>query len=204
VNLLGVYYDGQYRQRDAHAAQGDQEMNTRLLLMTVLLIATLLAGCAQIGGAETGAILEAGKGTEVLTNDDLAYAFLYPDTYTVEARETGDILVIGSIMNHTDPRLQVEVESAAGRTAAEVADAFAAGYPEGIVIERSTITLDGEEAVVVDRVPTQELSRFVFVTNGDRLYRFMFTHSDPALGDTYTRMENLYTVVTNSFRFVDE
>lgn len=179
-------------------------MKTKRFLFVVIVVAVLLAGCAQIGGAETAAVLEATAGTHVLTNESLGYALLYPDTYTVEARETGDILVIGSVMNHTDPRLQVEVEGAAGRTVAEVADAFAAGYPEGIVIERSTVTLDGEEAVVVDRVPTQELSRFVFVTNGDRLYRFMFTHSDPALGDTYTRMENLYTVVTNSFRFLDE
>jgi hypothetical protein len=179
-------------------------MKTKLFLQIVILTAVLLAGCAQIGGAETGAILEAGEGTQVLINEGLGYAFLYPDTYTVEARETGDILVIGSVMNHADPRLGIEVEEAAGRTAADVADALLTDYSEGFVIGRSTITLDGEEAVVLDPVPGQELSRYVFVTSSDRLYRLMFTHSDPALGDTYTRMENLYTVVTNSFRFLDE
>jgi hypothetical protein len=179
-------------------------MNTRLLLMTVLLMAALLAGCAQIGGAETGAVLEATAGTQVLTNESLGYAFLYPDNYTVVTLDSGDNLVIDSIMNHTDPRLGIDVEVAAGRTAAEVADAFATGYPEGIVIERSTVTLDGEEAVVLDPVPGQEFSRYLFVVKGDRLYRFMFTHSDPALGETYTRMENLYTLVTNSFRFLEQ
>jgi hypothetical protein len=179
-------------------------MKTKLFLLTVIVVAILLAGCAQIGGAETGAVLEATAGAQVLTNESLGYAFLYPDTYTVVTMENGDSVVIDSIMNHTDPRLGIDVEDAAGRTAAEVADALRAEYPEGFVIGRSTITLDGEEAVVLDPVPGQEFSRYLFVVKGGRLYRFMFTHSDPALGETYTRMENLYTVVTNSFRFLDE
>lgn len=179
-------------------------MKTKLFLLTVIVIAILLAGCAQIGGAETDAVLEATAGTEVLTSESFGYAFLYPDNYTVVTLDTGDNVVIDSIMNHTDPRLGIDVEDAAGRTAAEVADALLAEYPEGFVIGRSTITLDGQEAVVLDQVPGQEMSRLVFVVNGDRLYRLMFTHAAPDEGETYTRMENLYTVVTNSFRFLDE
>ena len=179
-------------------------MKQRLFLIVVTLVVVVLAGCAQIGGADSGDVLEAGEGTEVLTNEALGYAFLYPDTYTLVALDSGDNLVIDSIMNHTDPRLGIEVEAAAGRTAGEVADALLAEYPEGFVIGRSTITLDGEEAVVLDQVPGQDMNRLVFVVNGDRLYRFMFTHAAPDEGDTYTRMENLYTVVTNSFRFLPQ
>lgn len=179
-------------------------MKSRLFVLVVVLIAVLLAGCAQIGGAETDGVLEAGEGTAILANEDLGYAFLYPDTYTVEARETGDIVVIDSVMNHTDPRFDVQVEEAGGRTAGEVADALASAVPAGIVVERIMMKLDGEEAEVVDGVPGQELSRYVLVVKGDRLYRLLFTHSDPSLGDTYVQMENLYTVVTNSFRFLPQ
>jgi hypothetical protein len=143
------------------------------------------------------------EGTARLQNAQLGYCLLYPDNYMVEQRESVDILVIDSIMNHVDPRFDITVEDATGRTVAEAADEWAQEYP-GLELPRSTLTLAGEEAIVLDNVPGQELSRYLFVVHGDRLYRMMFTHTSPDLGETYTQAQNLYTVVTNSFRFLSE
>ena len=179
-------------------------MKTKSILLLFLLLTLLVTGCARLGGAtdETTACPEPAPETTLLTNEQLGYCLLYPDDYVVEPRAEGDIVVIDSVMNHIDPRFDVMVEDAAGRTPVEAADALVADLYPGMETERSTITLGGEEAVVVDNVPGQEISRYVYVVHGERLYRFMFTHTAPDLGETYTRAQNLYTVVTNSFRFL--
>ena len=180
-------------------------MNIRSSLWLLLLLALVVAGCAGLGGAaeEIGACPQPADGTALLQNEELGYCLLYPDNYMVEPREGADIVVIDSIMNHVDPRFDITVEEAAGRTAAEAAEEWAQGWL-GLELPRSTITVAGEEAVVVDDVPGQELSRYLFVVHGDRLYRMMFTHTSPDLGETYTRAQNLYTVVTNSFQFLSQ
>lgn len=180
-------------------------MKSKLILMMLILITLSLVGCARWGAAtnESSACPEPVEGTALLQNEQLGYCLLYPDDYIVEARDNADILVIDSIMNHVDPRFDVLVEDAAGRTVEEAVEEWATGYP-GFEMPRSTITVDGEEAIVVDDVPGQEISRFVFVVHGDRLYRMMFTHTAPDLGEAYAQAQNLYTVVTNSFRFLPE
>lgn len=178
-------------------------MNRKASLLLLILIALFAAGCARQGRAteEMGACPEPGEATALLKNEQLGYCLLYPDNYIVEPRDSADILVIDTIMNHVDPRFDITVEDPAGRTAAEAADEWAQGWA-GFEMPRSTITLDGKEAVVVNDVPGQELSRYLFVVHGDRLYRMMFTHTSPDLGETYMQAQNLYTVVTNSFHFL--
>lgn len=180
-------------------------MKTKLILLTFILIALFLAGCARLGGAtdETAACPEPAPETELLENEQLGYCLLYPDNYMVESHDNGDTLVIDSVMNHVDPRFNVAVEDAGGRTAADAAGEMSAGLPEDMATP-STLTLDGEEAVVLDNYPGQEISRFVFVVHEDRLYRLMVTHTAAELGETYTQAQNLYTVVTNSFRFLPQ
>lgn len=179
-------------------------MKTKIVLLTLLVTALFVAGCARLGGAtaEAGPCPAPAAETALHLNERLGYCLLYPDSYVVEARDGGDVVVIGSVMNHTDPRFDIVVEEAGGRTADEAADAEVAGLPLGLETKRSALSFGGEEAVVLDNVPGQEIGRLVFVVHGDRLYRLLFTHMSPDLGETYTRAENVYTVVANSFRFL--
>ncbi|MDX1612765.1 MAG: hypothetical protein R3300_00570 [Candidatus Promineifilaceae bacterium] len=181
-------------------------MKGKVLFLALIAIALVLAGCAQLGAADTegSACPEPGQGTALLTNETSGYCFLYPDRYLVEARDNADILVIDSIMNHIDPRADIQVEDANGRTAADAADEMTGGFSAEMGLERSTVTLGGEEAVVIDNYPGQEISRLVFVVHGDRLYRLSVTHTSSDLGDTYTQAENLYTVIINSFGFLPQ
>lgn len=178
-------------------------MKIKVILMLIV-VALLIAGCAQLGGAVNKPLgcPEAAEGTELLSNERFGYCFLYPDRYTLRETESGDLLVIDSVMNHTDPRIEVTIADAAGRTATEAAETVIGEFPPGAVTEPSTISLGEETAVVVDNVPGQEISRLVFVVRGDDLYQLMFTPASPDLGETYIQMQNDYTVVTNSFHFL--
>lgn len=179
-------------------------MKGKLILLALLAITLLVAGCAQLGAAgdESDVCVEPVPDTALLKNEELGYCLLHPERYIVESLDNSDVLVLDSIMNHVDPRVDIYVEEAAGRTATEAADEATSGFPAEMGIERSSTTLGGEEAVVLDRYPGQDMNRLVFVVHGHRLYRLTVTHMSPDLGETYTQAENLYTVVTNSFRFL--
>jgi hypothetical protein len=179
-------------------------IKSRVILLVLIAVTLILVGCAQPGtaGNDSDVCPEPAPETALLKNDELGYCLLHPDSYIVEANDNGDVLVIDSIMNHVDPRVDINVEESSGRTAAAAADEASGGFPAEMGIERSDMSLGDEEAVVLDNYPGQDISRLVFVVHGDRLYRLTFTHTSPDLGETYTQAENLYTVVTNSFRFL--
>lgn len=179
-------------------------MKGKAIFLALMALTIFLAGCAQSGVAvnESDVCPEPVPDTALLKNEELGYCLLHPERYVVESLDSSDVLVIDSIMNHVDPRVDISVEEAGGRAAAEAADEALSGLPAEMGIERSSVTIGGEEAVVLDRYPGQEISRLVFVVHDGRLYRLTVTHMSPDLGETYTQAENLYTVVTNSFSFL--
>ncbi len=166
----------------------------------------ILSSC---GGPQPEAIcLPAIEGTVQITKAAGGYCFLYPKGYEeLQQLEEQTVLGVGSLLNFDDPRLHVDLEDAAGRTAADAADAvvteFGLALPD-VQIPRSAIELDDHEAVVLDGVPGQEFTRQVFVVEGERLYRLTFMPADAALGERYERMETLYQTVIDSWRFVPQ
>lgn len=131
------------------------------------------------------------------------YCLLYPADYVAEITGGGVVnLVRGSLMNHTDPRASIEVSDAGTRTLAEIADALTAEYAAGFDVRRETTTVGGEEALLLDNLPGQDLNRRVMVIHGGRLYSFFFT----PLGDddaARAAFATFYQGVLDSFRFVD-
>jgi hypothetical protein len=193
-------------------------MKTMLSILVCGIVTLWLAGCALVGAVaepvagqsvvtsdaapETG---QAATNTRLLKNEEHGYVLLYPEAYTVEHPNPDEIvLVVGSLLNVEQPRLHIEVQEAEGRTAAQVADGLVADVEAampGFNVERTTVTLDGEQAVVLDHMPGQDINRQLFVVHNDRLYRLTFAPADEAVGDTYTQMESLYATVINSFSF---
>lgn len=140
-------------------------------------------------------------GTLLLTDEVRGYCLLYPDSHTVVQLESGNTeIVVGEVMNHTDPRVSIYTEELAGRTIEQVVDEFLAGY-EGFEIERTDLTIAGEEAILLDGIPGQDYYRMVLVTHDGLLYRLQIFPYDKNLVDTIAQAEQLYALVVDSFQF---
>jgi len=141
---------------------------------------------------------------QLLVNAEDGYCLLYPAGYVAEQTAPGATsIVLGSLMNHTDPRVSIEVSDAAGRTLGEIGDQLVADYAPGFDVVRTTATVGGAEALVLDNLPGQDLNRRAAVLHDGQLYSFFFT----PLGETdeaRAALETFYQGVLGSFRFLDE
>jgi hypothetical protein len=178
-------------------------MKTLLFLLTLLLLA---AGCSAVGVATDTGCASPAEGQLLLEREEQGYCFAYPalfDEFHPSPEST--IIMIESLMNHTRPRLAVDMAPSEGRTAADAADALIAESETAVpgwVATRTALTLDGEEAVAVEPVPGQELGRILFVVHEDQLYTLSFSPADPEMED-YAGMQELYDAVMASWRFMD-
>jgi hypothetical protein len=181
-------------------------MKGKMILLALVAITLFLAGCAQSGaeGNESEACPEAAPDTALLRNEEQGYCLLYPGSHVVEQMDGGNTeIVVGSVMNHTDPRVSIFVEDLAGRSLEQVVGEFLAGY-EGFEIAQSNVTMGGEEAVLLDGIPGQDYYRKLLVAHDDSLYQLTIAPYDPGLADTLPQAENLYTVLINSFQFLPQ
>ncbi len=136
---------------------------------------------------------------QFFSSDELGLCFSYPEGYTqLPYEETVEI--VGPELPGSELRglFWLERSDAYDRTAEVIADQdmTAAGIPS---VGRSFMTLDGEQAVVLDGMPGQDLQRRLYVVHDQTLYvlAFMPTRSEnKAAGD---QMEDLYAAVTNSW-----
>ncbi len=141
--------------------------------------------------------------TQPLLDEARGFCLLYPASHTVEQLESGNTeIVLGSIMNHVDPRASIVVEELAGRSLEQVVDEFLAGY-EGFTIDQSPLTVGGEAAILLDNIPGQDYYRKVLVVHDGFLYQLTIAPYDQNLVDSLPQAEQLYHTVIDSFRFVD-
>ena len=136
---------------------------------------------------------------EVFSSDELGICFSYPQGYT-QNPYSDTVEIIGPEIPESDMRglFWLEKSDSQGRTAEKVADEELAIVP-GLNVGRSTVTLGGEPAIVLDGMPGQDLQRRVFIVRGQTLYilAFMPTRSEnQAVND---QMEALFTAVTSSW-----
>ncbi|MBV6391969.1 MAG: hypothetical protein KPEEDBHJ_01185 [Anaerolineales bacterium] len=102
-----------------------------------------------------------------------------------------------------DAWVDIQVESASGRSAAQVADAKIAEAGEGIGVTRSEILLGGEQAIVVDGLPAPDSWRVVFAVHNDRLYTLTFQPWFPSNDPNQpTPLETLYATIVDTLRFM--
>lgn len=179
-------------------------MKRILLLLTFVLL--LVAGCSAIGSATDSGCRTPAEGQLLLEREEEGYCFAYPDIFDeFHPNPESTILMIESLMNHTRPRLEVQVAHAEGRSAADAADVLIADNEAampGLALTRTALTLDGEEAIAVEPVPGQDLGRFLYVVHDGELYTLSFTPADPAAED-FAGMQELYDAVTASWQFID-
>lgn len=141
--------------------------------------------------------------TQSLVDEARGFCLLYPASHTVEQLESGNTeIVLGSLMNHSDPRVSIVVEELAGRSLEQAVDEFLTGY-EGFEIAQTPVIVGDEKAVQLDNVPGQDYYRKVLVAHNGFLYQLSFSPYDPGLVDTFAQAEHLYRIVIDSLHFVD-
>jgi hypothetical protein len=98
----------------------------------------------------------------------------------------------------------LEISDSYNRTAEKIADedmTYAVAQ-QSVPLEnlgRWTVTLGGEEAVVLDGMPGQELQRRVYVVHQQTLYVLAFWPARSENKAASEQMEALYTAVTSSW-----
>jgi len=137
---------------------------------------------------------------KLFMNAVAGYCFLYPTDHSIGLPALIIIHPNGAVGGDMpgDAWAQITVESASGRTVAQVADEKIAEAGEGFNITRSEILIDGKQAVVVDGRPAQDPSREVFIVDNDRLYILSFMPWEPN-ADWFSELEKLYSSVIASF-----
>ena len=136
---------------------------------------------------------------QVFSSDELGLCFSYPQGYT-QLPYNDTVEIAAPVLSGSDLAglFWLERSDAYDRTAEVIADQdmTAADSPS---IGRSFMTIDGEQAVVLDGMPGQDFQRRVYVVHDQTLYvlAFMPTRSEnKAVGD---QLEALYEAVTNSW-----
>jgi len=133
------------------------------------------------------------------SSDQLELCFSYPEGYTQLPYED-TVEIIGPELPVPDLRglFWLEKSDAYARTADVIADQdmTAAGLSS---VGRSFVTLDGEDAVVLDGMPGQDFQRRVYVVHDQMLYvlAFMPTRSENQAASN--QLEALYAAVINSW-----
>jgi|GEM_PF-2750953 len=137
--------------------------------------------------------------TVPFSSELLWLCFSYPRGYT-PLPESDTVEIVAPDLPDSDTReiFWLEISDAYDRTAEVIADQDVA-LAGNVDVQRWTITIGGEQAVVLEGMPGQDPQRRVYVVHQQTLYvlAFMPTLSqDKAIND---QLDELYTAVTTSW-----
>ncbi len=178
------------------------------LLIVVGLVSLILVACVNplvrgLAGSEAeGGCPAATAGMQALTNETHGYCLLYPDGYDVAQPNEDEMdFFVGSLLDVEHPRAIIRIQEAGGATTTEAADELQAAF-EGFDVARSTVMIGGEEAVVLDNLPGQDINRRLVVVHNNRMYDMMFIPVGESYGEISEQMEILYSTIVDSFTFL--
>ena len=194
-------------------------MNAKFLTLMILITAQALSACAQAGiimpvvdgsassneRTEVKCIRDT-EGTRLLIQDAQGYCLQYPAEYDLAFPNDSEIILIKrSMVNVTEPSAHIKVQPAEGRTVEQAADQLVADYSiPGMEVTRTSLTIDGEHAVVLDGLSSQDINRQLVVIHNDRLVHLVFLPMDKSQAETYSQAQVLFETVVRSFNFHPE
>ncbi len=192
----------------------------KLFILILVITAMMLAACSPTGAEAPSAGEEptsaatplvdttepeaadcpaATEDTYLLRNPQHGYCLLYPTTHKVERPSAEEVsIVVGSMLNAADPRVNIRTVMAGGQTPATYADEIVAGFPDFDIV-RSEATIGGESVVVLDNVPGQDINRQMIFTHGNVLYHLYFMPMDPAVPEAINAFAQS---ILDSFTFI--
>jgi hypothetical protein len=165
----------------------------------IIYLLPLLLGIVACGAQSQPTQTSVNDTEELFSSDQLGLCFSYPQGYT-QIPNNDTVEIAAPDLPGTDMKglFWLEISDAYDRTAEEIATQDMT-YATGVDVGRWTVTLGGEQAVVLDGMPGQDFQRRVYVVHQQTLYvlAFMPTRTEnKAAGD---QMEALYAAVTNSW-----
>lgn len=136
---------------------------------------------------------------ELFSSDRLGLCFSYPQGYTQDP-STDTVEIAAPDLPGTDTKglFWPEISDSYDRTAKKIADQEMT-YATGVDVGRWTATLGGEQAVVLDGMPGQNLQRRVYVVHQQTLYILAFWPARSENKEAGDQMEALYTAVMSSW-----
>lgn len=142
-------------------------------------------------------------GTRRFLNEVHGYCLLVPYEYLIGQPNRNELWFYkDSPLDVDHPKLIVKVQDTGGRSLEQLVDEFIDGY-EGFEIQRyANIEINGEEAVLLEGVPGQDLTRQVFTVHQGRLYTLVFIPDDKNQDVIYHQLKQFYKIVMDSFRFL--
>jgi hypothetical protein len=160
--------------------------------------ATALTGC-----------LEPDANTQLISSPVAGYCFLIPATFARSEFSDVEGFNLGIYGPESTPghreRGFVNVTEATTQTleagVQAVVDEVVASLP-GFTPTQTLVTLGGLPAIQLDNLPGQDINRKVYAQYQGRLYELTFVPADTERPDANAEMEELYTLVLESFRFM--
>ena len=177
-------------------------MQAKPMLILILILTMLVqAACAP----STNACPTPTSDTKLLTNTEDGYCVLYP---AESSTDLPDWIVINPISAPGDipgdAWVNIQVQDAASRTAAQAADELITAAGTGFNITRDEIEVDGNQAIMIDGLPGQDSNRVVLIVRNERLYTLTFMPWQPGTAGTgqMTPLEHLYETIIQSIHFL--
>ena len=145
------------------------------------------------------------KDSQLLTNEQGGYLLLYPAEYHAVIYGNNMCLtpVEAAMMACHVANALLEVSDANDRTLDELAEEEAAQANPDIEVSRSSLTVAGEEAVLLDNIYAADVLRKVVILHGERVFTWTFVPWTENQSES-SQMGNLYRTVINSFEFQEQ
>jgi hypothetical protein len=192
-------------------------LSPRMWFPILFIISVLLSGCSTAPSTNpavtdiftpTPQVLESTPAqtsvsdtTALLSSDSdrLGLCFSYPQGYT-QLPNTDAVEITAPDIPGTDVKglFWLEISDAYDRTAEEIADQDLT-YAAGVDVGRWAMPLAGEQAVVLDGMPGQELQRRVYVVHQGMLYVLAFWPARSMNEAASDQIEALYAAVTSTW-----
>lgn len=136
---------------------------------------------------------------ELFSSDRLGLCFSYPRGYTqIPYNDAVEIAAPDLPGSDVKGLFWLEISDSYNRTAEKIADQDMT-YAADLSVGRWTVTLGGEQAVVLDGMPGQELQRRVYIVRQQTLYILAFWPTRSENKAASDQMEALYAAVTSSW-----
>jgi hypothetical protein len=165
----------------------------------IIYLLPLLLGIVACGAQSQPTQTSVNDTEELFSSDQLGLCFSYPQGYT-QTPNNDTVEIAAPDLPGTDMKglFWLEISDSYNRTAEKIADQDMT-YATGVDVGRWTVTLGGEQAVVLDGMPGQDLQRRVYVVHQQTLYVLAFMPTRTENKEAGDQMEALYTAVTNSW-----
>jgi hypothetical protein len=140
-----------------------------------------------------------GAGMEAVSLAGLDFCFSYPKGYTL--LPYGESVEVVGPQSGAVPEpgmMWIDISDAQGRTAEDVADEELS-YVAGLNPPRYSVLLGGEEALVLDGMPGQNLVRRVYIVHAGKVIIPTFSPYGSGNAGANEQMEALYAAVTSSW-----